>query len=77
MKSFARPNTKITDHTKFDLTLLTSIIEKKFGDKYKSLVNDLMRARNREFHRGNKELSETEFEQPSVQSAGRDRAEQV
>ena len=57
------PANGITDHTKFDLTLLTSIINKKFGNKYKSLVNDLRDARNRECHRGNKILSAAEFEQ--------------
>ena len=32
------PSSKITDHNKFDLTLFTSIIENKFGDKCKTLV---------------------------------------
>ena len=56
------PSSKITDHNKFDLTLLTSIIQSKFGDKYKTLVGDLRVARNKEFHRGNKTLSDTEFD---------------
>ena len=56
------PSSRITDHNKFDLTLFTSIIEKKFGDTYKTLVHDLRRARNKEFHRGNKKLSDTEFD---------------
>ena len=62
-KEILCPANGITDHTKFDLTLLTSIINKKFGNKYKSLVNDLRDARNRECHRGNKILSAAEFEQ--------------
>ena len=62
-KEILCPANGITDHTKFDLTLLTSIIEKKFGKKYKSLVSDLRAARNEEFHRGDKKLSTTEFEQ--------------
>lgn len=57
------PTNGITDHTKFDVTLLTSIIDQKFGDRYKSLVSDLRNARNRECHRGDKKLSVTEFEQ--------------
>ena len=56
------PSNKITDHNKFDLTLFTSIIENKFRDKYKTLVQDLRSARNKEFHRGNKKLSDTEFD---------------
>ena len=56
------PSSGITDHNKFDLTLLTSIIQSKFGDKYKTLVGDLRGARNKEFHRGNKILSDTEFD---------------
>ena len=56
------PSSGITDHNKFDLTLLTSIIQSKFGDKYKTLVGDLRGARNKEFHRGSKILSDTEFD---------------
>ena len=56
------PSTGITDYNKFDLTLLTSIIQSKFGDRYKTLVGDLRGARNKEFHRGNKTLSDTEFD---------------
>ena len=57
----AFPSSRITDHNKFDLTLYTSIIENKFGNKYKTLVGDLRGVRNKEFHRGNKTLSDAEF----------------
>ena len=57
------PPSGITDHQKFDLTLFTSIIKVKFSNKYNSLVDDLRLARNREFHRGSKEISDTEFNQ--------------
>lgn len=57
------PSNKITDESKFDLTLYTSVIEKKFPNKYNSMVNDLRQARNREFHRGNKSISDKEFNQ--------------
>ena len=57
------PPNGITDYTRFDVTLLTRIIESKFGNKYKPLVDDLRKARNEECHRGNKELSENEFSQ--------------
>ena len=57
------PPSGITDHQKFDLTLFTSIIKVKFSNKYNSLVDDLRLARNREFHRGGKEISDTEFNQ--------------
>ena len=56
------PSSGITDYNKFDLTLLTSIIQSKFGDRYKTLVGDLRGARNKEFHRGNKTLSDAEFD---------------
>ena len=56
------PSSGITDYNKFDLTLLTSIIQSKYGDKYKTLVGDLRGARNKEFHRENKTLSDTEFD---------------
>ena len=55
------PPSGITDYNKFDLTLFTSIIQAMFKSKYDSLVHDLRDARNREFHRGNKELSDIEF----------------
>ena len=55
------PPSGITDETKFDLTLNTSIIQQKFPNKYDSLVTDLRHARNHEFHRGNKFLSDIEF----------------
>ena len=51
-----------TDYTKLDVTLLLSIIKVMFGGKYNQLVKDLRCVRNRESHRGDKNLSETEFE---------------
>ena len=57
------PASGMTDHNKFDLTLFTRIIEVLFGSTYKRLVKDLRDARNNECHRGNKELSDTDFNQ--------------
>ena len=57
------PPNGITDENNFDLTLYTSIIDKKFPKKYESLVTDIRNFRNREFHRGNKNLSDVEFNQ--------------
>ena len=57
------PSNGKTDPKKFDLTLWTSIIQDKFGDKYKSFREDLRKARNHLFHVGNKELSYQEFKQ--------------
>lgn len=57
------PSSGITDESKFDLTLYTSVIEKKFPNKYNSLLTDLRKFRNSEFHRGNKSLSDKEFNQ--------------
>ena len=45
------------------MTLYTSIIAKKCPPKYDSLVTDLRNARNTEFHRGNKNFSDKEFDQ--------------
>ena len=57
------PSTGKTDHSKFDVTLFTNIIKVLFKDKYKSLVEDLKQARNRESHRGDKSLSDSDFNQ--------------
>ena len=57
------PSTGKTDHSKFDVTLFTNIIKVLFKDKYISLVEDLKQARNRESHRGNKSLSDSDFSQ--------------
>ena len=57
------PLTGKTDHSKFDVTLFTNIIKVLFKDKYKSLVDDLKNARNRESHRGNKSISDSDFNQ--------------
>ena len=57
------PSNGITDESKFDLTLYTSIIENLFPKKYDSLVADLRNSRNRESHRGSKNLSSIEFDQ--------------
>ena len=57
------PSTGKTDHSKFDVTLFTNIIKVLFQDKYKSLVEDLKKARNTESHRGDKSLSDSDFNQ--------------
>lgn len=57
------PTNRKTDYTAFDVTLLTKIIKSKFGNKYKQLVDDLREARNKECHRGKKELPDNEFHQ--------------
>ena len=56
------PSSGSTDYTKFDVTLYTSIIQKKFDKKYDTLVTDLRKARNGIFHKGKKEVSNNEFE---------------
>ena len=57
------PTNGKTDYTAFDVTLLTKIIKSKFGNKYKQLVDDLREVRNKECHRGKKELPDNEFHQ--------------
>ena len=61
-KKFFRSN-GITDYTTFDMTLLARIIESKYENKYKLLVDDLRKARNKVWHRGSKKLSDNEFDQ--------------
>lgn len=55
------PSNGISDYTKFDLILLTRIVHKKSGTKYKSLAHDLREVLKELFHRDNKEVSEKEF----------------
>ena len=50
-----------TDYTKLDITLLLSIIKVMLRGKYNQLVKDLRYVRNRECHRGDKNLSDTKF----------------
>lgn len=56
------PSSEIIDESKFDLTLLLNVIDKKFPNKYVSFVTDLRRLRNIESHRGDKSLSNEEFD---------------
>lgn len=56
------PSNRISDHTKFDLILLTSIIHNKFGIKYKSFVHDLREALRNFFQRDGKLISDKEFD---------------
>ena len=62
-KEILCPPTGKTDHSNFDVTLFTSIISVKYGNKYKPLVDNLRKARNDLFHKGNKSLSENDFNQ--------------
>ena len=55
------PSDGYTDYLKFDATLFFRIIKVMCERKYDELVKDLKYVRNRVFHRGNKELSDTDF----------------
>ena len=55
------PLNRYTDYTTLDITLLLSIIDVMWGGKYNQLVKDLRYVRNRECHRGNRNLSDTDF----------------
>ena len=61
-KTLCPPSGK-TDYSKFDVTLFTSIISVKYGNKHKPLVDDLRKARNDLFHKGDKSLSDSDFNQ--------------
>ena len=56
------PPTRVTDIDKFDLPLFTKLIYMAFGNKYKSLVDDLRSMRNSLVHRGDKMISKDEFD---------------
>ena len=62
-KEILCPSTGKTDQSKFDVTLFTSIIDVKYGNKYRLLVNDLRKARNELFHKGDKSISDFHFNQ--------------
>ena len=53
----------ITNCDRFDVTLYTTVIKGKFGNKYDSFLTDLRDARNKLFHTGKKEISDKEFNQ--------------
>ena len=61
-RSVLFPSNRFTDYKEIDVTLLIKIIEKLFGKKYISLVCDIRKARNRESHRGQKDISDLDFE---------------
>ena len=62
-KEILCPSTGKADHSKFDVTLFTSIITVKYGNKHRLLVDDLRKARNELSHKGNKLLSDFHFNQ--------------
>ena len=62
-KEILCPSAGKTDHSKFDVTLFTSILKVKYGNKHKILVDDLRKARNQLFHKGNKSISDFRFNQ--------------
>ena len=62
-KEILCPSTGKTDQSKFDVTLFTSIIDVKYGNKYRLLVTDLRDARNKLFHKGDKSISDFQFNQ--------------
>ena len=55
------PDKITTDESKFDVALYTRIIQGLFGTKYNMLLDDLRKLRNKEFHRGNIQLTKEEF----------------
>ena len=62
-KEILCPSSGKTDHRKFDVTLFTSIITVKYGNKHSLLVNDLRNARNELSHKGEKSVSDFRFNQ--------------
>ena len=61
-KEILCPSNGITDESKFDVTLYTSLIEVMFKSKYNRLIKDVRKNRNHIYHMANKDISESEFE---------------
>lgn len=57
------PPSGVTDINQCDLTLLTTIIQLSFGNKYGSLVRDVRKMRNILVHKGDMKLSKVEFDE--------------
>ena len=60
-KEILCPSNGITDETKFDITLYTSLIQVMFGFKYNALIKDLRDNRNELHHMANKDMSQSDF----------------
>lgn len=56
------PSNGITDETKFDIALYTSLIQVMFGSKYDALIKDLRDKRNELHHMANKNMSQSDFD---------------
>ena len=61
-KEILCPSNGITDESKFDVTLYTSLIDVMFKSKYNRLIKDLRNNRNHIYHMANKDISESDFE---------------
>ena len=61
-KDILCPSNGITDESKFDVTLYTSLIDGMFKSKYNRLIKDLRNNRNHIYHMANKDISESDFE---------------
>ena len=61
-KEILCPSNGITDESKFDVTLYTSLIDVMFKPKYNRLIKDLRNNRNHIYHMANKDISESDFE---------------
>ena len=61
-KEILYPSNGITDETKFDIALYTSLIQVMFGSKYDALIKDLRDKRNELHHMANKNMSQSDFD---------------
>lgn len=61
-KQILCPLNKITDESKFDITLYTRLIEKMFVGRHNLLIKDLRKTRNDLHHLANKDISDSDFE---------------
>ena len=55
------PHHQCTDKSEFDITLYIRLLQGLYGNKYEQYLDNLRTLRNRLFHRGRTNLTETDF----------------
>ena len=61
-KKILCPQSRVTDESKFDITLYTKLIEKMCKGRHQDLIKDLRKNRNDLHHMANKDISDSDFE---------------
>ena len=61
-KEIICPSNRITNESKFDISLYTKLIEVIFKSKYKTMISELRKKRNHLHHMAVKDICDSEFE---------------